>query len=256
MTTTTAVTDIAVMPIRFTDQVPQMRDFLALLGFSPRVSRAESWVDMAGGAGMVAVHGAAVSDSGARPGDTGLTFEAGDVAVLAARLTAAGFPDAEVYDEAYGRALRVRDKGGAVFIFGERPDDLYGYHADDPRPEHGIVSMPLQFDPPVGPFADLLAAAGFDRLDEGDDEWWRVWSSPAGGLIALHPSVDDRGPGSVQLGFRTGEPLADLATRLIAAGHSDVAMTDEFGGELTVIDPDGQKVLVQAIPGARSPDVG
>lgn len=109
--------------------------------------------------------------------------------------------------------------------------------------------MPLRFDPPVGPFADLLAAARLVRLDEGDDEWWRVWSSPAGGLVALHPSVDDRGPRSVQLGFRTQEPLADLAARLIAAGHCEVTVSGEFGGELTVLDPDGQKVLIQSVTG-------
>lgn len=168
MNTTTAVSDIVVMPLRFTDHLPQMRDFLVLLGFSPRVSRAESWVDLVGG--MVAVHGAAVSESGARSGDTGLSFEVGDVDVLAARLTAGGFPDVEVYDEAYGRALRVRDHGGAQLTFDERSEDLYGYRRDDPQPEHGIVAMPLRFDPPVGPFADLLAAVGFERFDEGDDQ--------------------------------------------------------------------------------------
>jgi hypothetical protein len=226
-----------------------MRDFLVLLGFSPRVSRAESWVDLVGASGMVAVHSAATSDSGAQSGDTGLSFEVGDVDVLAARLIAGGHLDVEIYDEAYGRVLRVRDKAGAQLTFDERSRDLYGYHLDDPSPQHGIAAMPLRFDPPVGPFAALLAATGFERLDEGDDEWWRVWSSSNGGLVALHPSVDDRAPGSVQLGFRTEEPLADLATRLIAAGYSDVAVSSEFGGELTVTDPDGRKVLVQPVSG-------
>jgi hypothetical protein len=252
MTTTTAVTDIAVMPIRFTDRVPEVRDFLALLGFSARVSRADRWVDMVGGAGMVALHGAAVGESGARPGDTGLSFEVGDVDVLAARLTAAGIDDVEIYDEAYGRVLRVNDHGAERVTFDEHADDLYGYRVDDPTPQHGILSMPIRFGPPVGPFADLLAAAGFVRLDEGDDAWWRVWSSRDGGLVALHPSADDRAPGSVQLGFRTEEPLTDLAARLVAAGHHDVTLSDEFGGELTVTDPDGQRVLVQPVQGHRS----
>jgi len=247
MTIDTAATDIAVMPLRFTDQVARMRDFLTLLGFSSRVSRAESWVDLVGGAGMVALHGAVVSESGARPGETGLTFEVGDVDLLAARLTAAGFENVEIYDEAYGRVLRVGDHDAERITFDEHADDLYGYHVDDPRPEHGIVAMPLWFGPPVSGFADLLAGAGFARLDEGDDQWWRVWSSPGGGLVALHPSVEDRAAGSVQLGFRTEEPLADLAARLIAAGHTEVTVSGEFGGELTVIDPDGQKVLVQAV---------
>lgn len=249
MNTTTAVTEIVVRPLRFTDHFAQMRDFLALLGFSPRVSRNESWLDLVGGSGMVAVHAAAVSSSGAQSGDTGLSFEAGNVDLLAAQLTSSGFAEMEVGDEAYGRVLQVRDHAGAQLTFDERVEDLYGYRRDDPRPEHGIVAMPLRFDPPLGRLAELLAAAGFEQLDEGDDEWWRVWSSPAGGLIALHPSADDRAPGAVQLGFRTEKPLADLAARLMAAGHTEVTLSDEFGGELTVIDPDGQKVLVQRVAG-------
>jgi hypothetical protein len=243
----TTVTDLAVMPLRFTDHVARMREFLVLLGFSPRISRGERWVDLVGGAGMVALHPARTTESGARPGTTGLSFEVVDVDAFAARLTAAGVEDVEIYDEAYGRVLRVAGHGAEHVTFDEHSDDLYGYHVDDPTPQHGIVSMPLRFDPPVSPFADLLAAAGFVRLDEGDDEWWRVWSSRDGGLVALHPSVDDRTAGSVHLGFRTEEPLADLAARLIAAGHVEVTVSDEFGGELTVIDPDGQKVLVQRV---------
>jgi hypothetical protein len=55
----------------------------------------------------------------------------------------------------------------------------------------------------------------------------------------------------VQLAFRTREPLADLAARLVTAGHTGVASADRFRGELTVIDPDGQAVLVQREPAVR-----
>lgn len=239
-------TEVVVMPIRFTDQVPRMQEFLTLLGFSPRLSRAESWVDMAGGSGMVALHAAALSSSGA--GDTGLTFEVADADVLAAQFARAGFVDMEIYDETYGRAVNVRDQHGTQLTFNERPTDFYGYRLDEPRPEHGIVSMPLRFDPPAGPIGQLLSAAGFVRLDEGDDEWWRVWSSNGGGLVALQPSADRRAPGSVQFGFRTREPLDELAGRLRAGGYAGVDVSDEFGGGLTATDPDGQTVLVQSVP--------
>jgi hypothetical protein len=238
--------EVVVMPIRFTDQVPRMQEFLTLLGFSPRLSRAESWVDMAGGSGMVALHAAALSSSSA--GDTGLNFEVADLEVLAAQFARAGYVDMEIYDETYGRAVNVRDQHGTQLTFNERPTDLYGYRLDEPRPEHGIVSMPLRFDPPAGPFGQFLSAAGFVRLDEGDDEWWRVWRSNGGGLVALHPSADHRAPGSVQFGFRTREPLDALAGRLKAGGYADVAVSGEFGGELTVTDPDDQVVLVQSVP--------
>lgn len=239
-------TEVVVMPMRFTDHLPEMRDFLTLLGFSPRVSRAESWVDMVGGSGMVALHAATLSSSDA--GDTGLTFEVADLDVLAAQFTRAGYVDMEIYDETYGRAVNVRDQHGTQLTFNERPTDFYGYQVDEPRPEHGIVSMPLRFEPPAGPFSEFLSAAGFVRLDEGDDEWWRVWSTDGGGLVALHPSADHRAPGSVQFGFRTRESLDKLADRLTAGGHADVAVSEEFGGELTVTDPDGQKTLVQPAP--------
>lgn len=68
---------VVVMPLRFTDQLPQMRNFLALLGFSPRVGRAESWQDMVGGSGMVALHSAASSDQGISSGVTGVDVRGG-----------------------------------------------------------------------------------------------------------------------------------------------------------------------------------
>jgi hypothetical protein len=200
---------------------------------------------------MVALHAAALSSSSA--GDTGLNFEVADLDVLAAQFARAGYVDMEIYDETYGRAVNVRDEHGTQLTFNERPTDLYGYRLDEPRPEHGIVSMPLRFDPPAGPFGRFLSAAGFVRLDEGDDEWWRVWSSNGGGLVALHPSADHRAPGSVQFAFRTREPLDELAGRLKAGGYADVAVSGEFGGELIVTDPDDQVVLVQSVPNDTPP---
>ena len=49
-------TDVAVMQLRFTDHVPQMREFLSLLGFSTNVRRDEKWIVMAGESGLVALH--------------------------------------------------------------------------------------------------------------------------------------------------------------------------------------------------------
>ena len=48
--------DVRVLPMRFTDNVAPMREFLALLGLSAKVTRDESWVTMAGEAGLVALH--------------------------------------------------------------------------------------------------------------------------------------------------------------------------------------------------------
>jgi hypothetical protein len=244
-TTRTNQTDVAVMPLRFTDHLRPMRDFLALLGFSSRVSRDESWVDMAGESGLIALHPAATSGSGAPSGHTSLSFEVPDVGALARQLTP-DFADIDIYDEAWGRVLLVRGQAGSQFDFNERFIDRYGYHVDEPHPAHGVAAMAVRYEPPSAPIRHLLAAAGFTRLDEGDDQWWRAWRAPGGGIVALHPPTDGQPHGSTRLGVRTQEPLADLADRLRAAGHKDVVVSTDFGGELTVIDPDSQSILVQS----------
>jgi hypothetical protein len=236
-------TDVAVMPLRFTDHVPQMQEFLSLLGFSTNVSRGYGWITMSGEEGMVALHELATSGA-SHSGETSLAFEVADVDALSAQFAAAGFADKEIYDEAYGRVLNVRDPEGVQLSFDQPSPDRYGYDLNEPRPEHGIVSMALRFDPPTSPISRLLAGAGFVRLEEGHDDSWRVWRASGGGLVALHPPAADAPAGSTRLGLRTREPLADLAARLTAAGHPDVSVSDEFGGQLTVTDPDGQKVTV------------
>lgn len=247
---------VRVLPMRFTANIERMREFLALLGCSTKVSREGSWVAMAGAAGMVALH--AVHDD--RPDDRGRTdlwFETTDLDALRAVYLAAGFRDVEVFDEAFGRELTVRDRDGRTVGFEQPSDDLYGYRLDQPRPEHDIVSMPILAEDPAGTFGRLLLPAGFDRLDEGDDTW-RVWGG-AGGMVALRRPATDGAEvdGSVQLGFRTHEPLTELAERLTAAGHTEVTLSEtatpaEPGaptgrGELTVTDPDGRQVLVQPL---------
>lgn len=236
--------EVLVRPLRFTAHLLQMRDLLVTLGFAPRVGREDTWLTLAGAAGEVALHEAREGDPGASSGMTGLWFQASDIDALASRFTAAGL-EAEIYDEAYGRVLNVRGPHDASLGFDDPTTDPYGYELRDDPPQHGVVSMPVLFRPPVNPLVPLLSAADFVRLDEGDDEWWRVWRATGGGLVAMHPPTDEMPEGSVRLGFRTREPLSELAERLKAAGHADVDLTEDYGGELTVTDPDGRKVLVQ-----------
>lgn len=236
--------EVLVRPLRFTDRLSRMRDFLVSLGFAPRIGRGEQWLTLAGAAGEVALHEAREGEPGASSGDTGLWFEASDIDALTRRFSVAGM-EAEILDEAYGRVLHVRGPEGASTGFDAPMTDTYGYEVHDTPPRHGIVTMPVLFGPPVNPLEPLLSTAGFVRLDEGDDRWWRVWRSTGGGLVAVHPPGEDTPEGFVRLGFRTREPLAALAERLRAAGYDDVRVTEEFGGELTVTDPDGQRVLVQ-----------
>jgi hypothetical protein len=235
---------VLVRPIRFTDHLANMRDFLAQLGYSTRVSRDERWVTMVGGSGEVALHEAAIS--GSESGESSLMFEVPRAEALAVQFAESGLGQVEIYDEAWGRVLRVRD-GDSELSFDERPDDFYGYQVEDePQPQHGIESMALLYGPPTGSLDRLLSAAGLVRLDEGDDDHWRVWRAPGGGLVARHPARGESPAGAVRLGFRTHEPLTDLAARLTAAGYTDMALSDESGGELSVTDPDGESVIVQA----------
>ena len=99
---------VVLRPLRFTADVPAMRRFLETLGLKSRVeSEHGGWVDMVAGRGMVALHDSASSATGAKPGETGLSFEADDIEELKERLQAAGYDDATVWDEAYGRVLSV-----------------------------------------------------------------------------------------------------------------------------------------------------
>lgn len=71
---------IVVQPIRFTDDVAAMRDFLTVLGLRARLeSDRGGWVDLASGGGRAALHSAATSATGAIHGETHLSFETDDV---------------------------------------------------------------------------------------------------------------------------------------------------------------------------------
>ena len=70
---------IVVRPVRFTDDVAAMQAFLELLGLQPRIEfNRPGWVDLAGSAGLVALHDAATSATGGVHGETRLSFEVDD----------------------------------------------------------------------------------------------------------------------------------------------------------------------------------
>ena len=100
--------EIVVRPLRFSTDVPAMRAFLETLGLRSRIeSERGGWVDMVAGRGMVALHDAASSSTGAKARDTRLSFEADEIDELKSRLEAAGYQEVAIWDEAYGRVLSV-----------------------------------------------------------------------------------------------------------------------------------------------------
>lgn len=122
-----------VLAVRFTADVPAQRRFLAALGLAPRVgSDGGGWVDLAGDGGLVGLHAAATADAPRTVGETALSFEADEpLEAVLDRLHAAGFADAHVVDEAFGRSLRVTDPEGVEIQVNEAMGDLYGYHRED-----------------------------------------------------------------------------------------------------------------------------
>ena len=98
---------IVVRPVRFTDDVAAMQAFLELLGLQPRIEfNRPGWVDLAGSAGLVALHDAATSATGGVHGETRLSFEVDDAEATAKSLQDQGIATT-VIDESFGRFLEL-----------------------------------------------------------------------------------------------------------------------------------------------------
>ena len=251
---------IVVRPVRFTNDVARMQAFLEAVGLRPRIeARGGGWVDLIADSGMVALHDAATSAIGAKPGQTCLSFEANDLDQLADQLRDAGVPDVTVHDEAYGRVLSCTDPLGDQIWVDGRTDDLYGYRTHpESRPEAGLSVVPVRFTDPQGPYADWLIALGLTRIGESNESYVMFDAGDGKhGYVGLHhvytqdpadlPIVEGRG--SAHLTFATHEPLDAVAARLVEAGHGDAhVIVEDFGSMLSVTDPDGQEVQVHEAP--------
>lgn len=229
--------DCIVRPLRFTDDIPAMRAFLELLGVAPRVeSQHGGWLAMVSGAGMLALHDAASSATGGRPGETGLSFEGADLEALAARLSDADWTDATIWDEAYGRVLSVTDPDGEKIWVDGYSDDDYGYRIHRPERDWRWSVMPTRSTTVPEEYVRFLGCFG---LEPGPVEPDPVVGGHVG-LVRLVP-----GSGPTRLGFATEEPLDAVAERLRTAGHADAAVAADV---MTVTDPDGQSVAVYPYP--------
>ncbi|MEO8828848.1 hypothetical protein [Lapillicoccus sp.] len=244
------MTAAMVRPVRFTNDVAAMRRFLELLGMRARTeSRGGGWVDLVAGAGMVALHSVGSSTRGAQSGQTTLSLEVGDPDSVAERLRAAGFSDAEVVDESYGRDVLVTDPDGDQLLFNGVSNDLYGYQRKEAAPDPSLTVSPTRFTDPTGPYRGFLEALGLRAVDGGTEHFAPFEAQDAGGEVNLHvvyagelPVVD--APGAVHLTFTTREPMADLAARLASAGFTAEVVHEDFGSHVSVTDPDDQSVQI------------
>ncbi len=244
---------IVVRPVRFTDNIEAMQQFLQTLGLRPRIeSEGGGWVDMVAGGGMVALHTAETSDTGGLPGETRLSFEADDVDALARQLTNAGVQGVAVYDEAYGQVLTCTDPLGDPVTIDGRSDDPYGYRViPTDAPTAGLCVIPVRLTEPRGPVGPWLEALGLTRVGEAND-WYVMYAAGGGdhGLVGLHHVYSDElamvaGRAAVHLTFETAEALDDVAARMIESGYADAQVTrEDVGSVLSVTDPDGRECQV------------
>lgn len=210
--------DVVIRPLRFTAGVEAMRAFLERLGLRSRIeSERGGWVDMLAGRGMVALHDAASSSTGGRPGQTTLSFEADKIDELKDRLEQAGFVDATVFDEAYGRVLSVTAPDGVVIWVDERTDDLYGYKLHNPEADERWTVTPYLTGAEEPSWRRFLDGLGVDNS---------VRFGPADGEFA------------VRLDLTTTENLDDVQRRLTGA---QITRTE---AGLEILDPDGRLVVV------------
>lgn len=246
----TGMSGIVVRPVRFTDRVEEMASFLELIGLVRRVeSTRGGWVELVGRAGMVALHDADSALFEHPVGQTYLAFEADDVEPLATSLRSAGFTDAAVHDEDYGRVLTVTDPLGQLLNVDEHSDDRYGYRVVEggaPRGELRVV--PVRFTDGYDEYAAFLRALG---LTGETDPSFALFEAAGGehGAVGVHHLAGDLpfqdGPGArVHLTFATREDLDDLAARLSGAGFASTRTDEDFGSFLDLTDPDGASVQV------------
>lgn len=113
--------------IRFTTDIETMRTFFELLGFETNLvsEKGPGWVSMRGDAGIMTLH-AADHEKTEVFYDTDEPLEN-----LHKRLQDAGFSDARIVDEVFGRRLDVTDPQGENVMIFERMKDTYGYRVVD-----------------------------------------------------------------------------------------------------------------------------
>jgi hypothetical protein len=211
--------DVVIRPLRFSADVDAMRAFLETLGLNSLIeSERGGWTVLLAGRGAVSLHDAATSDTGGQPGQTSLTFEAEDIDELKDTLANAGYDDATIWDEAFGRVLSATAPDGTKLWIDERSKDTYGYKVHRTRPDDRWSVTPGLLGVDQATWARLLDVLGTAQ---------RVYYGPGAEY-------------AVRLELTTTEDLGDVQQRLVAAGY---ASTRTDAG-LEIVDPDGQLVVV------------
>jgi|1186.fasta_scaffold492929_2 hypothetical protein len=106
---------IRLAPVYFTADMARAGDFMAALGFTVEAAhRKGGWAELAAPSALLCLH-SGLSDRGMTPGETALSFDSDeDPDTVVERLADAGFTDAVVLDENFGRIVRVTGPDGSM----------------------------------------------------------------------------------------------------------------------------------------------
>ncbi|MFJ9818632.1 VOC family protein [Streptomyces sp. NPDC101151] len=78
-----------------------------------------------------------------------------------------------------------------------------------------------------------------------------VWAhlDAAAGAVGVHDAAASKGrlPGTVELGFTTGQRLEDVSAQLTERGYEHTLFDEDFGRSIRVTDPDGVVIQIQEI---------
>lgn len=221
---------------RATDHMDRMAEFLTAVGLHQTVRRdADGAAFMWGRGGMVALF---PTEGAARPSRAELTLETPDIAAAEEMVTAAGLKSLLIADDNFpGLSVAVPD--GRTLWIAETFRDPDDQGSDYPQHAVDVMALHHPTDPEVA--MSFYEVFGFHPAVRGDNMWTIMFNDESSGAIAVESRTGQQGSGPimVQLGFRTEEPLAEVAERLRAAGH-EVGEVTQLGGFpfLTATDPD------------------
>lgn len=249
--TTPTTPRFTVLPMRFSADPATMIRFLEVLGAARVVDTAgEQFGTLRAATGLVAVHAAAGSDTGAQPGETQLCFMTETADAVGAYAESAGL-QARVWDESYGRQAALTGPLGEAIWVNEEQRDLYGYRGHEGEPDGHLHVTAVRYSADFAADRAFFGALGFVPLNDGDD-WWQALRGPGDtGTIGLHRPAPDQELARLDaieplhrvpligLGFETTEPLEALRDRLTAGGYPAQIVSDEAATRVHLTDPDG-----------------
>ncbi|UIJ34944.1 VOC family protein [Allobranchiibius sp. GilTou73] len=234
---------LTVAAIRYTDDLPAMREFLEVLGLSPAVT-SSGWVDLHAGAGRVWLHSAGDADSPSAAGQTNLCFESSDLIGLAERL------GTTYVDETFGASLMITDPLGDEVQINSVHADTYGYRTHEPTPDASTCVVAVRFTDPAGPYVRFLRTLGLERSMSAADGTYAQFSAGTG-AVGLHvgdgTSLTGRSGALVSLCLTTARDLDTVAKDLQDHGYADATVTHaDDSRSVHVTDPDGQQLQIRA----------